>query len=63
MPELEILRRMAAVPPVEGRDYEHMPDDLDDLSPYPEPELDRLIDRILTTARGESPWISQTHWR
>ena len=37
-------------------------DDLE-LEDYPEPEIDRLIDRIVATASGTEPWASQTHWR
>ena len=39
--------------------------DLDELEfeDYPEPEIDRMIDRIIATANGTDPWVSQTCWR
>jgi len=44
-----------------------MEEDLEDdtVEPWdmaPEPEIDRLIDRLISTASGSYPWISQTHW-
>lgn len=43
----------------------HIVTSLDELDyeDYPDPDLDRLIERLSATASGSEPWASQTHWR